>query len=126
MRVTVTGVIEDFLEQSTHDLEIGDEIEVLIDLKDIRQEVKEFAIDYYDLINEDDCECAEADAWELEDADMIDVLEQRGYTVIEDAKTVDILDLIDAKRLDEIVQKFRNGSFSEREEIYDKICGGKS
>lgn len=121
MIVTVTGVIEDFLEQSPFDLEVGDEIEVLIDLKDIKQEVKEFAIDYYGLIDEDGCECSECDAWELEDADMIYVLEQRGYTVIEDVKTVDILDLIDAKRLDEIVQKFRNGSFSEREEIYNKI-----
>lgn len=63
--------------------------------------------EYLDLVDEDD---------------MINHLENNGYTVTEDDIT-DTLDIVDSKRLDEISRLFINGSWSEREEIYKKIFG---
>ena len=56
--------------------------------------------------------------------DAIDIVEQNGYEVLEKDILDYNLDFFDSNRLREIQDKFINGSWSEREEIYNKIVNG--
>lgn len=62
---------------------------------------------------------------EFEDDDLMNELESRGYDLdIRDRYGVrDYIDSTDLLKLDEIVKKFLNASWSEREKIYNLIAG---
>jgi hypothetical protein len=67
--------------------------------------------DYFDFISE------------VDEDDMIDYLQNRGY-IISERNTPEYetgLDLIDNNRLEEIKNLFIYSSFAEREEIYKKV-----
>jgi len=58
---------------------------------------------------------------EVDYDDMIEALERKGYEITAYEDIIDNgLDIIDANRLDEIINLFINSSFAEREEIYKK------
>jgi hypothetical protein len=53
--------------------------------------------------------------------DCIEFLEESGYTVLDKNDANGNLDYIDSCRLEEIQEKFLNGSWSEREQLYQKL-----
>lgn len=112
---TIKAKIEDVLEQidlftikETLDLYSKDEAHISwFDDYDIEQEYED-----RDLGDE-------PDTWD--NVDMIQHLEDVGYTVLTEDELDNGLDYIDQKRLDEITDLFLRGSFQEREEIYKTI-----
>jgi len=51
--------------------------------------------------------------------ELIEILNYNGYTVVQDSE--DNLDYSDKIKFEELVQKYLKASWSEREEIYNKI-----
>lgn len=60
----------------------------------------------------------------ISEEEMIDYLEDSGYYVKEEDEEFDSegLDIVDEKRLAEIIEKFKNGSWSEREDLFLRVC----
>jgi len=96
------------------------EYQMLYHLNEI--EIKDWAESNLDMVEEEDCEC-ECDVYSFSDGDLLEVLESRGYIVIETTVGGE-LDYVDQERLDEIIAKYSAASWSEREEIYKKVCNG--
>lgn len=61
---------------------------------------------------------------EIDVDDAIDIVEKNGYVVLENDIVDNRLDIIDSRRLEEIENLFMRGSWSEREEMYNKLFGG--
>ncbi len=115
-------------------------VEIVIEVKDILDEIDNEAIEdyaryYLDMKHEDDFE---SDLDDFSESDLVDkledwgynfsrligedecieFLEESGYTIIADEDVDEGLDYIDASRLEEITNLFVNGSWSERELMY--------
>jgi len=115
-------------------------VEVVIDVKDIlneidNEEISEYARWKLDMIYEDSFE---SDLDDFDDGDLVDELENRnynfseqigedeciefledsGYTITADKDVDNSLDYIDAVRLEEITNLFVNGSWGERDLMY--------
>ena len=119
------------------ELEEGD-VEILVDvdniLDDIDTDVLKKYVEYHlDMIDTDDCECETIDeaserelvdelknrdfdfADELDDDDLLDEVAARGLS---EHITIQGLDYIDVKRLEEITNLFVNGSWHQKEIMY--------
>jgi hypothetical protein len=121
-------------------------LEMIINVNEFLDEVdtgilKEYVDYHLDLIHPDDCECETVEdasnydlvyelkhrrdfsfLGEIEEDEMIDYLIESGYTVTDnDNYLQDSLDLIHQDMLDEIVKKFLDSSWEERDLMYKKL-----
>jgi hypothetical protein len=104
-------------------------VEILVDvdniLDDIDTDILRQYVEYHlDMIDPDDCECETVDELksrdfnfvdELDDDDLLDEVEARGLS---EHITIQGLDYIDVKRLEEITNLFVNGSWHQKEIMY--------
>lgn len=135
-------IIGKHITENSDELEEG-YVEIRLPVKDLLDEIdNEYIEDYarwsLDMRHEDDFE---SDIDDFDDDDLvrqleyngynfsrkidedecIEFLEEQGYTVLDKNDTESSLDYIDSRRLEEIQEKFINGSWSEKEELYNKI-----
>lgn len=125
-----------------YDLEEG-YAEIVIEVKDILDEldneyIEDYARYYLDMINKDDFESSlddfDEDAlvdkledWgynfskQIAEDECIEFLEDSGYTITANEDVDNSLDYIDAGRLEEITNLFVNGSWSQREIMYELL-----
>lgn len=122
------------------ELEVGD-VQILVDvdnvLDDIDTDVLKKYVEYHlDMIDPDDCECETVDEAserelvdelknrdfhftdELDDSELLDEVEARGLS---EHITIQSLDYIDVKRLEEITNLFVNGSWHQRQIMYNLL-----
>jgi hypothetical protein len=121
-------------------------VEMVINVSEFLDEVdtealKDYVEYHLDLIHPDDCECESVEdasnydlvyelkhrrdfsfLGEIEEDEMIDYLIESGYTVTDDSNYLqDSLDYVHQGMLDEIVKKFLESSWEERDSMYKKL-----
>ena len=78
-------------------------------------EIEEYAKNVFDMTKEDDF-----DIYSLDNCDLIQVLEARGY-IVDEPTVRKVFDDTDQQLLDEILAVFEASNWAERKEIRDRI-----
>jgi hypothetical protein len=143
MKVNTIRIIGKHITENDDELEEG-YVEIEAETYDILREINSEDVANYarwslDMKHEDDFESDlddfdNTDLWnhlnnsysfdvydELDDEDMVDYLERKGYTIDTPDFIDNGLDYVDASMLEEIENLFLNSSCAERVEIFNKI-----
>jgi len=142
MKASTIRIVGKHITENNSELEKG-YVEIELEIKDLLGEIDGEDIGDYarynlDMKHEDDFESNIEDfdddelvkaledngynfAQKVTEEDCIEVLEIGGYVITDECDEVNSLDYTDSCRLEEIQQKFLNGSWSERQELYNKL-----